>query len=90
MEFMQESPALVPALQSGCYELIWEKCADLPSSLYNASVALHDNKVYTMAGMASDDDTYQYVYDYDINSNEWDRLPPPEQCKGSYPANNQQ
>ena len=74
---------MAPALQSGCYELIWEKCADLPSPLYGASVALHDNKVYTMAGSAPDRETYNYVYVYDINSNLWDRLPPPGQLKGT-------
>ena len=73
---------MVPALESGCYQLIWEKCADLPSPLYAASVALHDNKVYTMAGAAPDRETYNYVYVYDINSNQWDRLPPPGQRKG--------
>ena len=35
-----------------------------------------------MAGGAPDDDTYDYVYVYDINNNQWDRLPPPGQCKG--------
>ena len=73
----------MPSLQNGYYELTWENCADLPSPLYVASVALHDNKVYTMAGNAPDDDTYQYVYVYDINSNQWDRLPPPGQLQGS-------
>ena len=73
---------MVPALENGCYQLIWEKCADLPSPLYSASVALHDDKVYTMAGNAPDDDTYHYVYVYDINSNQWDRLPPPRQHQG--------
>ena len=32
-----------------------------------------------MAGSAPDDDTYHYVYVYDINNNQWDRLPPPGQ-----------
>ena len=73
---------MVPALESGCYQLIWEKCTDLPSPLYSASVALHDNKVYTMTGGAPDRETYDYVYVYDINSNQWDRLPPPGQHKG--------
>ena len=73
---------MVPALESGCYQLIWGKRADLPSPLYSASVALHDNKVYTMAGDAPDDDTYDYVYVYDINNNQWDRLPPPGQYRG--------
>ena len=36
-----------------------------------------------MAGAAPDNDTYNYVYIYDINSNQWDRLPPPGQCRGS-------
>ena len=70
---------MVPALESSYYQLIWEKCADLPSPLYYASVALHDNKVYTMAGDAPGRETYDYVYVYDINSNQWDRLPPPGQ-----------
>ena len=58
-------------------------CADFPSPLYNASVALHDNKAYTMAGNSPDDDTYNYVYVYDINGNQWDRLPPPGQYMGT-------
>ena len=36
-----------------------------------------------MAGEASDRETYNYVYVYDINSNQWDRLPPPGQHKGT-------
>ena len=35
-----------------------------------------------MAGDAPDDDTLDYVYVYDINGNQWDRLPPPGQYKG--------
>ena len=35
-----------------------------------------------MAGSAPDDDTYHNVYVYDINNNQWDRLPPPGQCEG--------
>ena len=36
-----------------------------------------------MAGGAPDDDTYNYVYVYDINGNQWDRLPPPGQRQGT-------
>ena len=36
-----------------------------------------------MAGNAPDDDTYYYVYVYDINNNQWDRLPPPGQYKST-------
>ena len=32
-----------------------------------------------MAGTAPDDDTYDHAYVYDINGNQWDRLPPPGQ-----------
>ena len=35
-----------------------------------------------MAGTAPDRETYSCVYVYDINSNQWDRLPPPGQYKG--------
>ena len=35
-----------------------------------------------MAGDAPDDDTYHYVYVYDITNNQWDRLPPPGQYMG--------
>ena len=74
---------MVIALQSDYYQLTWEKGTDLPSPLYGASVALHDNKVYTMAGTAPDGDTLDYVYVYDINSNQWDTLPPPGQYMGT-------
>ena len=36
-----------------------------------------------MADDAPDDNTYHYVYVYDINSNQWDRLPSPGQYMGS-------
>ena len=35
-----------------------------------------------MAGTAPDRETYNFVYIYDINNNQWDRLPPPGQCQG--------
>ena len=69
-------------LQSGCGELTWEKCADLPSPLYGASVAVNDDKVYVMADGAPQNDTYNHVYVYDIRSNQWDTLPPPKQYMG--------
>ena len=36
-----------------------------------------------MAGGAPDNDTLDYVYVYDVNGNQWDRLPPPGQYKGT-------
>ena len=68
---------MVPALQSGCYELTWEKCADLPSPMYDASAVLHKENIYAMAGGAPQNETYYYVFSYNINNNEWSRLPPP-------------
>ena len=68
---------MVPALQSGCYELTWEKCADLPSPMYTASAVLHKENIYVMAGAAPQDETCYYVFSYDTNNNEWSRLPPP-------------
>ena len=72
----------MPALQSGCFKLTWEKCADLPSPMYGASAVLHNEKVHVMAGNAPDKDTLRYVYTYDIHSNHWDTLPPPGHIMG--------
>ena len=36
-----------------------------------------------MAGDAPDDATHNNVYVYDINGNQWDRLPPPGQYYGA-------
>ena len=72
----------MPALQSGCYELTWEKCADLPSPMYGASAVLHKENIYVMAGSAPQYETYEYVYSYNINNNEWSRLPPPGHYMG--------
>ena len=36
-----------------------------------------------MAGGAPDNDTYDFVYVYDINGNQWDRLPPPGKDMGT-------
>ena len=67
----------MPALQSGCYELTWEKCTDLPSPMYNASAVLHKENIYVMAGDAPQDETLDYVFSYNITNNKWSRLPPP-------------
>ena len=72
-----ESPPLVPALQSGYYDLTWEECADLPSPMYAASAVLHKENIYVMAGNAPQNETLDYVFSYKININEWSRLPPP-------------
>ena len=73
---------MVPALQSGCYQLTWENCTDLPSPMYSASVARQNDNVYVMASEAPQDDTLDYVFSYNININKWSRLPPPGHYKG--------
>ena len=72
----------MPALKSGYYELTWEKCAQLPSSMYGGSAVLHKENIYVMAGNAPQNDTYYYVFSYNININEWSRLPPPGHYHG--------
>ena len=73
---------MVPALQSGYYDLTWEECADLPSPMYGASAVLHKENIYVMAGNTPERETYDYVFSYKININEWSRLPPPGHCMG--------
>ena len=73
---------MISALQSGCYELTWERCADLPSSMYNISAVLHDKKVHIMAGDAPDGDTYDHVYCYNITTDQWEQLPPHKYIQG--------
>ena len=72
----------MPALQSSYYDLTWEKCADLPSPMYGASAVLHKENIYMMAGDTPQTETYDYVFSYKININEWSRLPPPGHCMG--------
>ena len=71
----------MPALQSG-YELTWEKCAQLPSSMYHASAVLYKENIYVMAGAAPQRETLDYVFSYNININKWSRLPPPGHYHG--------
>jgi len=73
---------LALALQSGYYDITWERCADLPSPMYNTSAVQHDKKVYVMAGEAPDNDTYYQVYCYNIMSDQWEQLPSPCHYKG--------
>jgi len=73
---------LVPALQGGCYDITWERSADLPSPMYHISAVLHDKKVYIMAGDAPDSDTYYHVYCYNLTTNQWEQLPPPGHYMG--------
>ena len=72
----------MPALQSECYQLTWEKRVDLPSPMYNASAVLHKENIYAMAGDAPQRETLDYIFSYNMNINEWSRLPPPGHYRG--------
>ena len=45
--------------------------------MHAASAVLHKENIYVMAGMAPQDKTLYHVFSYNINTNEWSRLPPP-------------
>ena len=64
------------ALQTKQNHLKWDKCADLPSKLYAASVAVDGNNVYVSAGSGPEDETKNNVYHYSITHDQWNTLPP--------------
>ena len=72
----------MPALQSGCFELTWENRANVPSPMYNASAVIHTENIYVMAGDAPQRKTLDNVFSYNMNINEWSRLPPPGHYHG--------
>ena len=43
--------------------------------MYDASAILYKENIYVMAGAAPQNDTYDYVFSYNININEWSRFP---------------
>ena len=70
------------ALQTKQYHLKWDKCSDLPRTMYSASVVVDDNNVYVTAGSAPENETYNNVYQYNITTDQWNTLPPPGHHKG--------
>ena len=64
------------ALQTKQYHLKWDKCSDLPRTMYNASVVVDDNNVYVTAGTAPEKETRGNVYFYNITTDQWNTLPP--------------
>lgn len=65
------------ALQNKRYQLKWVSCADIPSKMYDASVAVDGNFVFVTAGGTPEDETKNNVYQYNITADEWSTLPPP-------------
>ena len=72
----QEAPPLMPALTSGRYYIKWTQLADLPAPSYGAGVTVRDKKIYVTIGDSPVEDAYHQVYAYDINTDQWDLLPP--------------
>ena len=66
----------MPALTSGRYHIKWTQLADLPAPLCAAFAAVQDKKVYVCGGDSSVEDAEHQVYVYDINTDQWDQLPP--------------
>jgi len=50
--------------------------ADLPSPLCDSVAATQDKKIYVTGGDSPLKDAYHQVYVYDINTDQWGRLPP--------------
>ncbi|XP_065908853.1 uncharacterized protein [Dysidea avara] len=71
-----EAPPLMPALTSGRYHIKWTQLANLPAPMYYAYVTVQDKKVYVAGGNSPVDDAEHQVYVYDINTDQWDQLPP--------------
>ena len=66
----------MPALSSGRYHIKWTQLADLPAPLYDAHVAIKQHKIYVTGGDGPVEDALHQVYVYDINTDQWGRLPP--------------
>ena len=65
----------MPALTSGRYHIKWTQLADLPVPLFDVYIAVQHHKIY-VTGESPVEDAEQQVYVYDINTDQWDRLPP--------------
>ena len=66
----------MPAFTSGRYHIKWTQLADLPVPVYGADIALRDKKVYVAVGDSPVDNAYHQMYVYNINTDQWDQLPP--------------
>ena len=64
------------AFTSGRYHITWTQLADLPAPLANTHVAVQQHKIYVAAGGSPVEDAVHQVYVYDINTDQWGRLPP--------------
>ena len=65
----------MPTLTSDRYHIKWTQLADLPVPLCYTSVAIWHHKIYITGESLVKDAEYQ-VYVYNINTDQWDQLPP--------------
>ena len=66
---------MVPALASGRYHIKWTQLANLPAPIYGAYVTVQEKKIYVAGGASPVDDALHQVYVYDVDINQWERLP---------------
>ena len=66
----------MPALTSGRYHIKWTELADLPVPLCNIYAVVKHHKVYVTGVHSPVIDAEHQVYVYDINTDQWDLLPP--------------
>ena len=73
----QEAPPLIPAITStsGRYQIKWKHLTDLHVPFCDSYVAVKDKKVY-VTGKSPVEDAEHRIYVYDINTDQWDQLPP--------------
>jgi len=65
----------MPTLTSDRCSIKWTHLADLPVPLYGGYVAIQHHKMY-ITGNSPIEDAVHQVYVYDINTDQWDKLPP--------------
>ncbi|XP_065893257.1 uncharacterized protein [Dysidea avara] len=76
-----DAPSLVEALQSQQYHLKWTKCANLPTPIFEAFIAVDGSHVY-VTGTYSLQANQCQVFHYDLTTDQWDRLPNPDHRRG--------
>ena len=67
---------MAEALQSGHYHIKWTTCSDLPTSMYDAYVAVSNGTIYCTGSTPNEDNQHE-VYCYDIRTDQWKQLPRP-------------
>ena len=67
---------MAEALQSGHYHIKWTTCSDLPTTMYDAYVAVSNGTIYCTGSTPNEDNRLE-VYSYNTRTNQWKQLPRP-------------